>query len=76
MVAIADEISLPDLIEFDRWQAAAAIEQLFDLLPPLLEVSLPGQKGAGEIGIAPYAADDVIQGDFLKIVQVLCVGQV
>ena len=68
VIAILDEVRAADLEQFDRRHARAPrieIERR-DALPPLAQAVVAGQKGAGEIQVAPHAAHDAIQRDVLQ----------
>ena len=65
MVAIQDKISIPDLIDFDGWDADHIVDSRSNPSPSFL-IRLPfGKKTAGEILVTRDAANDLIQRYFL-----------
>src|SRR3712207_1404658 len=56
MVAVQDEVGLPDLVELDRWQILAPVEHPVNALPPLPHTRPGGQKRPVESPTASNAA--------------------
>ena len=59
VVAVADEVGVPDLVQAHRGQVFVFVHELVYALPAGAEVWLGGQEGAVEVPVAPDAADDL-----------------
>src|SRR5215210_3762302 len=62
VVAVLDEVDVPDLVEADGRQLFAPVHDLVYAPPAGPEVGLGRQEGPVEVPVAPHAADDVRDG--------------
>ena len=60
MVAVNDEVGIPDLEELDRRQVLASLERSVYSLPPLPHARPRWQEGSVEVPPPPHAADDLL----------------
>jgi hypothetical protein len=60
MVAVHDEVGIPELVELDRGKVFCTVEGSVYALPPLSNARPRGQEGSVELIIPPYAADDLV----------------
>src|SRR5918997_97360 len=60
MVAVHDEIGIPDLVELDGRQVPAPLERPVYALPPLPHARPRRQEGAVEVPPSPHAANDLV----------------
>ena len=59
MVAVHDEVGVPNLVELDRRQVLASLERPVYALPPLPQACPRGQKGSVKVPPPPHAANDL-----------------
>src|SRR5918999_2469455 len=57
VVAVLDEVRVPDLVQPDRWQIKPTVERSIHPLPPLRKARLRGHEGAIEVPVAAHAAN-------------------
>jgi hypothetical protein len=60
MVAVHDEVGIPDLVELDGRQVFCAVEGPVYALPPLPHARPRGQEGAVEVPPSPHTANDLL----------------
>src|SRR5918998_6971244 len=60
MVAVHDEIGIPDLVELDRRQVLAPLERPVYALPPMPHARPHGKEGSVEVFPPPHAANDLV----------------
>ena len=60
MVAVHDEVGVPNLVELDWRQVLASLERSVYALPPLPQARPRGQKGSVKVPPPPHAANDLL----------------
>jgi hypothetical protein len=59
VVAVLDEVGVPDLVQADRWQLFFPVHDLVDASPAGGEVGFGRQEGPVEVSVASDATDDL-----------------